>query len=380
MKLLFWSSLFLVFIAYAGYPIWLYFRARLWPLPILRAPTFPTVSIVLAVHNEARTLPDKLHNLASLDYPKERLEIIVVSDGSTDETNHILTTWENSNQRALILPMHVGKAVALNHGMAEAHGEIICFADARQSIALDGLSNLVADFADPSVGCVSGELILRATSTSPSVVSSEGIGLYWRIEKCIRQWETLAGSTVGATGAFYAVRKDLLSPLLENTILDDVLIPLHVARQGLRVVFEPRARVWDHLTSGPKREFYRKVRTLTGNYQLLQLAPWVLRGSNPLRFQFICHKLLRLVVPFALASALLSSLWLRAAGYECALLLQIIFYALAGLGMSRSKIGIVSRLSNTFFTFMVFNTAAALALVYFIMRRKAVWVRHTRGL
>jgi poly-beta-1,6-N-acetyl-D-glucosamine synthase len=160
MKLLFWSSLSLVLFAYAGYPVALYFRARLWPWPIRRSIIFPPVSIVLAVRNEEKYLSAKLADLAALDYPDDRLEIIAVSDGSTDATNKILAGWESSNRRTVFLPKHCGKAAALNHGVAEARGEIIVFTDARQMIASDGLQNLVANFADPSVGCVSGELMI----------------------------------------------------------------------------------------------------------------------------------------------------------------------------------------------------------------------------
>jgi len=372
MKLLFWSSLGLIFVAYAGYPIWLYFRARFRPRPVRRASIFPRVTILLAVHNEQKYLRAKLHNLAALDYPADRAEVIVVSDGSTDETNKILAAWENANRRTVILPSHCGKATALNHGVAEAKGEIIVFTDARQTIASDALKNLVANFGDPSVGCVSGELIL---GPDPNTASSRGIGLYWRLEKKIRHWEGLAGSTVGATGAFYAVRRNLLVPLPQETILDDVYIPFQVVRQGRRVVFEPKALAWDDLVPSPKQEFRRKVRTLIGNYQLLQLAPWVLRRSNPLRFQFIFHKLLRLLVPIALVGLLLSTFWLRKEIYELALLLQLVFYSLAALSIFRAKAGIVSRLSDIPLAFIVLNTAAAVAFFYFVMGKKAVWER-----
>ena len=203
--------------------------------------------------------------------------MIVVSDGSADRTNDILGEWQKSGRRALLLPEHQGKANALNHGMAAADGEIICFTDARQTIAIDGLKNLIANFADPSVGCASGALII---GQNHSASSSEGVGLYWRLEKNIRNWEALAGSTVGATGAFYAVRSSLLSPLPAGTILDDVYIPLQVARNGGRVVFDFSAVAWDDFSPSPKQEFRRKVRTLAGNYQLLQLAPWVLTSAE----------------------------------------------------------------------------------------------------
>jgi len=203
----------------------------------------------------------------------------------------------------------------------------------------------------------------------------DGVGLYWRLEKRIRKWEGLAGSTVGATGAFYAVRQDLLVPLPPDMILDDVYIPLQVARQGMRVVFEPRAQVWDQQAPGPRQEFGRKVRTLYGNYQMLQLAPWLLTRSNPLRLQLICHKLLRLFVPFALLGVLFSSIWLRPRMYEVAFMVQMFFYALAILTVLRRRFGFLSRLSNISLAFVVLNTAAAVALIYFISGRKVAWAR-----
>jgi cellulose synthase/poly-beta-1,6-N-acetylglucosamine synthase-like glycosyltransferase len=234
------------------------------------------------------------------------------------------------------------------------------------------LKNLVANFADPSVGCASGELILRA---DPKTASSDGVGLYWRLERNIRNWEGLAGSTVGTTGAFYAVRKDLLLPLPEGTILDDVYVPLQVARQDRRVVFDPKAVAWDDFTPSPKQEFRRKVRTLTGNYQLLRLAPWVLTSANPLRLQLVCHKLLRLLVPLALVGLLVSTFWIRQGVYEITLVLQIILYVLATLSALRAKVGFLSRLSNISLAFILLNTAAAVAFIYFITGRKAVWAR-----
>jgi poly-beta-1,6-N-acetyl-D-glucosamine synthase len=372
MKLLFWSCASFILFVYAGYPVCLYFRAKFWPRPVRQESIFPRVTIVLAVHNEEKNLPDKFLNLAALDYPADLLEVIAVSDGSTDETNKILGEWQNPGRRAVILPNHRGKANALNHGMAEAHGEIICFADARQKIASDGLKNLVANFADPSVGCVSGELILRE---DPKMASSHGVGFYWRMEKTIRNWEGLAGSTVGTTGAFYAIRKDLRVPLPEGTILDDVYIPLQIARQGRRVVFDSKAVAWDDFTPSPRQEFRRKVRTLAGIYQLLRLAPWLLMTYSPLRVQFVCHKLLRLLVPFALVGVLLSTSWLRYGVYELALVLQIVLYALAMLAPSRANTGFLSRLSDISLAFIVLNGAAAVAFIYFITGRKAVWAR-----
>jgi cellulose synthase/poly-beta-1,6-N-acetylglucosamine synthase-like glycosyltransferase len=371
MKLLFWSSFTLIFLTYAGYPICLYLWARFRPRPIRQATIFPSVTILLAVRNEATKLPSKLRNLAELDYPPDRLEIIVVSDGSMDETNEILAAWEKPHRQAVILAKHRGKAEALNRGVAQAGGEIIVFTDARQIITSDALKNLVSNFADPSVGCASGELIIAESSTG---TSAEGVSLYWRMEKNIRHWEGLTGSTVGATGAFYAVRRHLIAHVPPETILDDVYIPLQVIKQGHRVVFERSAHAQDDLKPTARQEFHRKVRTLVGNYQLLELASWVVTRSNPVRLQFVCHKLLRLLMPFALMGLLVSTMWLRRDIYALALGVQLIFYGLATLSVFRVPYGIISRVSQISLAFLVLNTAAAVALAYFITGRKAVWM------
>jgi biofilm PGA synthesis N-glycosyltransferase PgaC len=372
MKVLFLVSVGLIFFAYAGYPACLCLLARFRPRPVRRAGIFPRVTIVMAVHNEEKNLPRKLRNLAALQYPAELLELIIVSDGSTDMTNPILSAWQSSSREAVILTEHQGKANALNQGVAKAHGEIICFTDARQSLAPDGLNNLIANFADPSVGCASGALVMGDMNAA---AITTGVGLYWQLEKWIRNWEGLAGSTVGATGAFYAVRKSLIMPLPVGTILDDVFIPLHVARQRSRVVFDSQAVAWDEFTPSPKQEFRRKVRTLAGNYQLLQIAPWLLTRLNPLRVQFACHKLARLLVPFALVGVLVSTLWFRTGVYGLALVFQAALYALAILTLLRPKIGFISRLANIALAFVVLNAAAFVAFIYFIVGRKAAWAR-----
>jgi poly-beta-1,6-N-acetyl-D-glucosamine synthase len=368
MKVLFWSSFSFVLFAYVGYPIYVYLRARFRPQLVRSASISPSVTIVLAVHNEQGNLARKMRNLAALDYPQDRLEVIIVSDGSTDETNHLLAAWQGNRRRVVILPSHDGKAAALNRGVAEAQGEIIVFTDARQTIASDCLRNLVADFADPSVGCVSGDLILSSDG------NTDGMGLYWRLERKIRQWESTTGSVVGATGALYAARRRLVVRLPLQTILDDVYIPLEIARRGFRVVFEPQAMVWDSLQS-VRQEFRRKVRTLTGNYQLLQLQPWLLAHDNPLRFQFISHKALRLLAPFMFAIVAFTAFLLPGIVYRLAAALQSAFYALGALALVRPKVRPFGHLPDTVFGFILLNAAAVVALVNFLRGRSQVWVR-----
>jgi cellulose synthase/poly-beta-1,6-N-acetylglucosamine synthase-like glycosyltransferase len=272
----------------------------------------------------------------------------------------------------VLLAEREGKAVALNHGIAAARGEVIVFTDARQEIEPSAIPQLIANLADSRVGCVSGELCLSGGSGARA---TEGVGLYWKMEKQIRKWESASGSVVGATGALYAVRRELIPTLPACTILDDVYIPMEVVRRGCRVVFEPEARAWDKPTAGFRREFLRKVRTLTGNYQLLQLMPWLLGRANPLRFELISHKLLRLLVPFALVGLLGASIVLPGSFYKAWLGAQLLFYGVSPLAVLWPRLPGVGRLANLAWSFVVLNTAALVALVHFLTGKREVWVR-----
>ena len=371
MKWLFWASAVFILFTYVGYPAWLWLRARWKSRPVRRAPVSPRISIVMAVHNEAAALRAKLVNLAALDYPAELVEIVVASDGSSDATNTILREWSAPRRKAIVLKVNQGKASTLNHAVRAAEGEILVFTDVRQRIERGAVRMLVENFADASVGCVSGELMLEGNDRG---ATSGGLGLYWAIEKMIRRWESDSGSVVGVTGALYAARKDLVPLLPPGTILDDVLIPLQAARQGKRVLFEGRARSYDRLADD-RHEFRRKVRTLAGNYELLWLAPWLLTTRNGIRFRFVCHKLLRLLVPFALLGILISSLFLTAPFYRLALAGEILLCLGATLSAFPVRFGVISRLGSACSAFLVLNAAAMLAFLYFVTGRRVVWTR-----
>ena len=370
---MFWLAAAVVMYAYFGYPAWLWLRSRWHPQPVHAAPCTPLVSIVMVVRNEAAVLDAKLRNLLGVNYPSELCEVVIVSDGSTDGSDEILSVYQqNQRVRALVHPQPKGKASGVNAGVAAARGDIVLFTDARQSLESDALRLLMENFADPAVGCASGELMLGDRDSGESAA---GMGLYWQVEKLVRQLESKGGSVVGATGALYAVRRHLLSPLPTETVLDDVYIPMQVVRQGFRVVLDERARAWDLADQGRELEFGRKVRTLGGNYQLLVLAPWLLSSQNPLRFEFISHKLLRLLVPLALAATLVSSALLPGPIYRGALALQLGFYGLSLIALLPWKMGPIGRLGDASLTFVVLNTAALVALANFVTGRKAAWGR-----
>jgi cellulose synthase/poly-beta-1,6-N-acetylglucosamine synthase-like glycosyltransferase len=327
----------------------------------------------MIVKNEESVIADKLDNLFAMDYPAEKLEIVVVSDGSDDGTVGILEGLkEHPRARVLLKDTSQGKAAGLNDAIRMASGEIVFFTDARQQIEPGALRCLLENFADPEVGCASGELMLGEPDDGET---GRGMGLYWRIEKKIRELESASGSVAGATGAIYCARRELLDPLPAGTILDDVLLPMQIVRKGARVVFDSRARAWDLPDLGHKREFARKVRTLSGNYQLLQLAPWLLSSGNPIRFEFVSHKLLRLAVPFALLAILVATLFLPQPFYRAALVMQIVFYGLSLSAVAGVNIGPLSRVADAARTFVVLNTAAMVAFVNFVTARKTLWVR-----
>ncbi len=368
MRLLFWMSLALVTYTYVGYALLLTLLARFRRLPVVATPIQARVSVILAAHNEEANLSAKLASLFSLEYPADRLEFVIASDGSTDRTNAILA--EHSERIvSVLLPVAGGKANALNHAVQAATGDILVFMDARQTVDRDAVRQLVSCFADPQVGAVSGELHLETADGRPS---SEALGIYWKIEKLVRKLESSTGSVVGATGALFAMRRELYVPLPAGTLLDDVLTPMQVVRAGKRVLFLEAAIARDRLFSAPGKEFGRKVRTLTGNYQLLQLAPWLLSFRNPLLFRLISHKLLRLAVPLFLVLLLVCSAGSPGLFYRVAFALQLLMYALALLGAIGPGFRRWRAVSIAY-TFVMLNVAAALAF-YNFLRGRAQWV------
>jgi cellulose synthase/poly-beta-1,6-N-acetylglucosamine synthase-like glycosyltransferase len=374
----FWGAVCLILYTYAGYPLWIYLRSRLHPQPQRQGSILPTVSIILAVHNGAPLLRQKVAHLLSLDYPRDRMEIEIVSDGSTDGTDDILKEFRNPQIRCSRCSEHSGKAAALNLGMQSATGEILLFLDIRPWVESNALQLLLSNFADPRVGCVAGELVLREEGHDPATKAVGG--LYWRYEQWIRNCEAKVDSPLGVYGGFYAIRRKLASTLPEGTILDDMLQPLSVIRQGYRSVLDLRARVYDIWPKSLRGEFHRKVRTLAGNFQLIQLAPWLLSRENRLRFELISHKLMRLLVPILLVILLLCSALLARQSmlYAGALLAQIGFYALAVLGAGRG-IPNLTRIAAPASAFCMLNAAVVVGFYKFLFTRGPLWKIWTSG-
>jgi poly-beta-1,6-N-acetyl-D-glucosamine synthase len=327
MRIVFWVSFFFIFYTYVGYPLILLVWARIRTRPINKKYIEPTVSIIIAAHNEEKFIDQKLQNCLSLDYPKDKLQVLVISDGSDDRTNEIVKQFEHEGINFYSYEARKGKAFALNLGISKCQGEIIFFTDARQILERNSLRELVGNFADKSVAVVSGELVLLMEEEN-SV--SKGIGLYWKIEKWMRKKESQINSVLGATGSIYACRKRFVKPIPVQTILDDVLIPFRGILAGYRSIFEVEAKAFDLVSDNAAKEFRRKVRTLSGNYQLMILEPSLLNPfKNPVFFQFLSHKVARLIVPYALIFLLISSFFLRSPIYNIFCGLQVAFYLLA---------------------------------------------------
>lgn len=293
----FWACVVLLAFTYAGYPAWAWLWARMRPRPVRKGTALPSVTAILSVHDAERMVEAKLENLLALDYPEDALDIIVACDGCTDGTEAACRRYQSSRVRVVASRDRRGKAASLADAAALATGEVLLMVDVRQRIERDALRRLVANFSDPDVGVVSGQLCFVA----PGQGFAASADAYWRYEKAIRVAEARSGSVVGVTGAFYAIRRSLYVPLPPDTVLDDVLTPMHVARAGSRIVFETAAIGWDRASRDTAAERLRKVRMLAGSYQLLALAPWLLHPlRNRLWFRFASHKLLRLAAPWLL--------------------------------------------------------------------------------
>ena len=308
----FLGSILLILYVFAAYPLFLGFLAQLRNRPVQRGRYQPAVSVILAVHNGERYLARKLDSILALDYPREKMEIVVVSDGSTDGTDRIAGSFAPSGVRLLRVNQG-GKALALNAGIAASHHDVLVFTDVRQTLAPDSLALLMENLSDPKVGAASGELVIRQGDSQEEA----SVGLYWRYEVWIRRRLSAIDSIFGATGAYYALRRKLAVTIPADTLLDDVYLPLAAFFRAYRLVVDSRVHMFDVPTRLPD-EFWRKVRTLAGNYQIMKAYPRLLcpgwLSGNRMWLHFVSYKLARLWVPFLFPVVLISSLDCRRLG------------------------------------------------------------------
>lgn len=371
--IIFWTAVIVLAYTYLGYPmlLWVWAALRARPAYAGSERLEPTLTVLVVAHNEAARVQDRIENLLALDYPRERIEIVLASDGSTDDT---AARARRAGVTVIAFDVRRGKSAVLNELIPKARGEIVVLADARQRFASGALLALAAAFADPKVGAVSGELVL--TVGAPGAGAREGVGFYWNYEKFIRRQESRVDSTVGATGAIYAIRRGLFEPIPAEIILDDVLIPMRIVRRGYRALFHPAARAYDQVAATAAIEFARKTRTLAGNCQLFVREPWLLNPcANRLWLQTLSHKVCRLLSPPCLGAALIANLFLISVPfYRWVLAAQAVFYAVAigGCLMPRTK----SSVLNLPYAFCLLNWAAVVGFFRFINgRQRVTWER-----
>jgi cellulose synthase/poly-beta-1,6-N-acetylglucosamine synthase-like glycosyltransferase len=373
----FWLALVLLAYVYVGYPLLAWARAVMHAPSVSRIPSEPVVTVVVVAFNEAQRIERRIENLLALDYPREKLEIVIASDGSSDQTVARAKYFEAVGVRVLPFDIRRGKAAVLNDVVPSARGEIVVLADARQRFDDGTLRALVADFGDARVGAVSGELVIRSRANESGSTIAAGASFYWQYEKFIRRNESRANSTVGATGAVYAIRRDLFERMPDDTLLDDVLIPLKIISRGYRVIFEPGARAYDLAAGSPRQEFVRKVRTIAGTFQLFAREPWLFNPfRNSVWFETLSHKGLRLLTPLLHAVILVANIGLMSIpAYRFLLAAQVAFYAAAALahllGQRRAML-----LMRVPYTMCLLVWATVVGFVYFVTRQQQVtWDR-----
>ncbi len=355
----------LLLYTYVGYPVAIGVLARVrgWRPALDPAAPLPPVSICLPVFNGASYLPAKVRSLLAQDYPAPT-EILIYCDGCTDETAAVARELAASAEaggriRVVVNEQRLGKPTGLNTLRGEATGELMLLNDVRQPLVPGALRALASRFADPSVGCATGNLVLDGPA---------GSGVYWRYENWIRRQESAFRGVVGMTGPIGMVRRRDLPVLPQDVVLDDVWIPMRIALGGKRTVFVPEAEARD-AAFADTREMQRKVRTLAGNYQLFSRIPALLVPfRNPIWFETFSHKIMRLVAPWLLGALLAISLGgARSSGWMAALAAaQLAFYAAAAAGPRAGRVGSLAR------TFVVLNAAALIGLWRFLAGRQRV--------
>jgi poly-beta-1,6-N-acetyl-D-glucosamine synthase len=332
--MVFWASILLIFYTYAGYPTVLlvgYAAAQLrrdlnyllgrQNRRVADNDHQPSISVVIAAFNEEACIERKLENLAQTDYPKDRLQIIIVSDGSTDRTNELLRTITLPGLEVILLAERKGKPNALNVGIERATGEVLVLSDAATLFAPDAISKMARHYADGKVGAVCGSLKFENSTESQGTE-----GVYWKYETMLRLMEARWGATLTASGAIYSLRKSCFRALPEGTMIEDFLVPMAARAQGFRVLYDPEVIGTDQAASSVSGEFTRRVRLAMGSFRALgQLMQ--LRLDAVTAFAFISHKLLRWVLPFLMIGAWISNCFLlRSNLYQVLLLLQMAFY------------------------------------------------------
>ena len=359
-ELVFWTSALLLAYVYVGFPAMLWLRYKLFNKPAYRSSITPELTIVIVAHNESAAIADKLNNLFTLDYPRDRFHVIVASDGSDDGTDDIVSTYKEA--LLLSLPRR-GKIPALNEAVRHASGNILVFSDANSMFAKGALRALVRSFADVTVGGVAGmQCYFREQQRSDT---EAGERAYWSFDQRLKRWQSDAGSVTSATGAIYAMRRHLFKPL-PSGVSDDAMNSYHVVASGYRVVFEPEAVAYETVAPSGQLELKRKVRVCVRGIHGIAAMSGLL---NPLRFgfyaiQLLSHKLLRWMSAWAVLALGISAGVLRSRGLVYSFTGYVILgFAAASVLAVVSSRKVLSYRSLRLFTFPFYFCLANLGFV-----------------
>jgi len=373
-QIIFLAAVAMILFIYLGYPILMLAISRLMPQPVRRAEIQPRVSLIIAAHNEERDIAAKLENALALDYPKELLQIIVASDCSADDTDEIVRGFSN---RGVILHLQLtrdGKTRAQHRAVGVSNGDILVFSDATTRYEPDTLRKLLRAFADPSVGCVAGQLVYVSGETS---AVGKGCRSYWGYERLLKSWESAAGSLIGVSGCMYAVRRSCHAKLASDMI-DDFVIATEIQLQGLRTVYEPEAVCSEDTNHRSRDEFHMRVRVIEQTINALHRYSGLLDAHRHgmFMFQMVCHKTLRYAIPMLLTLAFAANFLALDAGgfYQYAFFAQCLFYYAAFIGWLGDRSGVKLGPLALPYYFVLINVAVVAAFMKF-MRGEAhvVW-------
>lgn len=379
-----WLCIGMLLYTYLGYPVLMYVLAKLRQRRSQRAPgqiapntnhqDWPFVTFLIPAYNEQNVIRQKVENTLNLDYPKERLRITVVSDGSTDQTNDMLASYSENEIHFIARPKRRGKTTVLNKVIPKLEGEIIVLSDASGLLQPDALKKLVRHFKDPNVGCVSG---VYSFETEDESLRSMTERIYWQYETFLKKYESQVHSVIGAHGALYGFRRHLFEPLDKKAINDDFILPMQIIRQGYRVLYEPDAIVIERESTNLNGEFQRRIRINVGNFQMIYVLHSLL---NPKRgrvaLQFISHKVLRTMSPIFILLLPLACWLAEAPIYRLMLNLQAAFYLVGFLGYLQEFLGLRIRYLYMPFYFLMGNVAAVFGFVRFILKKQSIlWKR-----
>ncbi|MBQ8948262.1 MAG: glycosyltransferase family 2 protein [Prevotella sp.] len=366
LKILFWACLLIVFYTYIGYGIRLYIIIRLRRLfkgnpqktVLPQDEELPTMTLMICAYNEEDVVTEKMENTQALDYPKDKLRIMWVTDGSNDRTNEFLAAYPEVD--IVFSPERRGKTAALKHGLRELQTRYVAFTDANTMINPGALREIARLFGDPTVGCVSGEK--RVAARKAGEMAAEGEGLYWRYESTLKRWDSELYSAMGAAGELYAIDPTLCREVPDEALLDDFMLSMYVVQAGKRIAYTPDAYALEYGSANIHEESKRKRRIAAGGLQSI----WWLRSMlNPLRqplvtFQYVSHRVLRWsITPVAMVLLLLVNILLVAMGagtfYTVMLILQALFYVMALAGWLLNRYGYKNKLLYTAYYFVFMN-------------------------